>query len=243
MSAILVYYEHEGELSEVREILKTFKQMPCYTVTPSAFSFANVNKYITGFEAHILICLKKPDKSTLNTLANLNAQWPFISIIYLSSVLNPAEFSALHKAGINHCYTGKSRFINLKLIIRKINEHSWKKVPETLVKTVSVKPDKRAKAILLFIENNPINKFKTDILSEFLELSESHFRKEFKKIFKTNFRTFKQNLLAHYEAVLLFEKKLKPGHIYQILDYKNMSAFSRSFKMRHGSSWRELKIN
>ena len=68
-------------------------------------------------------------------------------------------------------------------------------------------------------------------------MSESYFRKEFKKYFNLSFREFKARLMNHYESMLLFEKHLKPYHVSEILNYKNISSFSRSFKIRNGSSW------
>jgi AraC-like DNA-binding protein len=99
---------------------------------------------------------------------------------------------------------------------------------------------KKAQQILKFVESRPLRECNTYSLALSLNISESHFRKEFKRHLKINFREFKKRLFAHYETVLLFEKKLKPGDIFKILDYKNISAFSRSFKMRHGDSWQSM---
>jgi len=127
--------------------------------------------------------------------------------------------------------------------LKKLFAERWKKIPEGLFKyDYDILPS-RAKRILRFIENTPIKLFNTEHIAKHLRMSQSHFRKEFKNYFGINFRQFKQILLGHYEDILLFERNLKPRNVYQVLDYKNLSAFSRSFKTRHGKSWQVLTRN
>jgi AraC-like DNA-binding protein len=93
---------------------------------------------------------------------------------------------------------------------------------------------------LAHIENHALDQFNLQTLAECLHISQSHFRSEFRHNFGINFREFKQQLFNHYESVLLLNNDYKPTIVYKLLNYSNLANLSRSFKKRHGDSWRNL---
>jgi len=240
MSAIMVYYENEWELQEVNEVLKNFNHLSIYPLSKSDFSLDKINNLINENEAHILLCAKTLDDLCLHNVDSFYKQNPFFTFIYFNTVLKDGDFSKIHKAGFSYCIVVNARHINLKLVLQKLIDDNWKKIPEDFFEKDLTRMSSKAKSIVEYIETHPINKFNITSIAKFIEISPSHLRKEFKKIFNSNFRTFKQKLLSHYEDILLLEKKFMPHHIFKILDYKNLSAFSRSFKTRHGKSWRTI---
>jgi len=240
MSAIVICYEHKKELNDITTAIDKSNDWNLYYFDAADKNINTIERQIIEKEAHFLICSKIFSDEIAQGLHQLYVKNPLLTIIYFYSVLKEREFIELHRAGIRYCFVGEARRSNLKTALKELSLHHWKKIPENIYDTDYSNLPPRSKRILRFIENTPIKYCNTAYLSDYLNISQSHFRKEFKNYFGSPFREFKQELILHYEDILLFEKKLKPRHIYSILDYKNLSAFSRSFKSRHGKSWQEL---
>ena len=94
--------------------------------------------------------------------------------------------------------------------------------------------------ILAYIEDHELSNCSIKSIADYLELSPSHFRSEFRKNFGLNFRDFKQKLFSHYEQVLLIKKGYKPKEVFKLLNYANLANLSRSFRNRHGDNWRNI---
>jgi AraC-like DNA-binding protein len=239
MSAIVICYEHQKELNDITNVINQSIDWNLYYFDAAHKNIKTIEKQIVENEAYFLICSKIFSDEIAQGLHQLYVRNPLLTIIYFNSVLKEREFIELHRAGIKYCFVGDARKSNLKTALYKLTKHHWKKVPQSIYNMDYDTLPPRARRIIRFIENTPIKYCNTAYLSDWLNMSQSHFRKEFKNYFGRPFREFKQELIQHYENILLFEKKLKPRHIYTILDYKNLSAFSRSFKSRHGQSWQE----
>jgi AraC-like DNA-binding protein len=207
------------------------------TVTESR---EQIERHIREKEIHFLVYESELTPAAATILSKFQHQYPFLSIIYYNSLLRDGEFNELHQAGISHCIIGESKEKNLIETLHRLWATHWKRIPNNIFESASKPLSGRAIHILRTIENKPLRECNTCSLAQSLDISESHFRKEFKRYFRINFREFKKRLLSHYESILLFDKKLKPGDVFSILDYKNISAFSRSFKMRHGYSWQVM---
>lgn len=240
MSAIVVCYEHQEELNDINNALNKSKELNLYLYNAKTSDLQSIEEKITANEAYFLICSKTFSEEIVNNLGKLYSRHPLLTIIYFYAVLKEKDYIELNRAGIKYCFVGKTRRYNLKVALKKLLKHYWKRIPENLYETDYEDLTHRAKKILKYIEETPIRYCNTENISKHLNISQSHFRKEFKKYFGVNFRQFKQDLINHYENILLFDKKLKPGDVYNILDYKNLSAYSRSFKSRHGHSWQEI---
>ena len=240
MSALVVCYEHQRELNDINNALDQKNNWNLSYYDAADKNLLKLEKQIIENEAHFLICSKLFSDDIARGLHQINERNPLLTIIYFYSALKEREFIELHRAGIKYCFVGEARKINLQTALKKLSEHHWKKVPGNLYSTRYEELQPRAKKIIRFIENTPVKYCNTAKLADYLRISQSHFRKEFKKYFEISFREFKQKLITHYEDVLLFEKRFKPRHIYAVLDYKNLSAFSRSFKSRHGKNWQTM---
>lgn len=201
---------------------------------------ASIRSHIQKNDIYFLLVIKDLSDGVLNDLSLLRKTFPLLSIIYYSSQTKDQEFAQLYLAGIDYCFIGDARQLNLVKTLQKLWKNHWRRIPQDLLINSDSFLSERVSRISQFLEQAPIQKLTSGELAKHLNISESHFRLEFKKYFHQNFREFKQKLLFHYESILLFEKKLKPREVFNILNYKNLSAFSRSFKTRHGSSWQKI---
>jgi len=199
-----------------------------------------LQKYFEDNEVHFLLYTKGLTQSAFIELKVLRQKFPFLPILYYHSQLRNREFAFLYNLGINLCVIGEYKEFYVIEALKKLWDQHWKKVPEDILGKDRMLLSHRAKRIIELIENKPLSKFNISDMAKNLEISESHFRSEFKEALGISFREFKQRLLKHYETKLLFEKGFKPNIVCEILDYKNLSGFSRSFKKRHGKSWREV---
>ena len=238
MSGISILFQDEQELSSVSSLVEKLNGWECYYIDQN-LTIEKVHSLIREKDIYILVCINSLTKQIREKLVRLHTINPLLTIIYYNSILNDGEFADLYKAGIDYCFIGETREKALSEKLSTLKANHWKTIPENIYKGTHAQLSARAKKILRFIENAPFSKCNIEEISGYLKISKSHFRKEFKRSFGMNFRDFKQRLLAHYEDLLLFEKSMKPGNVYEILDYKNLSAFSRSFKSRHGYSWQE----
>jgi len=240
MSALVVCYEQQKELNDITNAIDQSNEWNLHYYDASEENLLKLEKKIIENEAYFLICSKLFSADIAQGLHQINERNPLLTIIYFYSVLKEREYVELHRAGIKYCFVGETRKTNLQTALKKLSAHHWKKIPQRIYSIRYDDLQPRAKKILRFIENTPVKFCNTAKLADYLKISQSHFRKEFKKYFKISFREFKQRLFTHYENILLFEKKYKPRHIYSALDYNNLSAFSRSFKSRHGKSWQAM---
>ncbi len=243
MSALVIYYESQEELNDLNSVLHGQNMWEFQYFDAKEYSAYDLERHITEEEINFLVCTKDFSSVNVKELYQLYERFPLLTIIYFNPVLKDSEFAELYRAGIKYCFVGEQRQANLNKALRKLFAEHWKKIPENLFDYNYESLPSRAKRILRFIETNPLKHFTTDHMAKHLRLSQSHFRKEFKLYFGVNFRQFKQTLVGHYEDILLFDRNLKPGNIFQLFDYKNLSAFSRSFKTRHGKSWQVLTRN
>lgn len=240
MPAIAIYYELKDELNDLSAVINTLSGWDFYYFDPPQLTTEEIFEQVTESELHFVLCTRSLTPELKLNLKNINTEIPLLTTIYFSRELKDQEFTDLYSSGINFCIVGKDRKENLKSVMEKLLHSYWKNIPGTLYNTAYQTLSPRAKRILRYIENRPFKYCNTKDISLYLKISQSHFRKEFKSHFGINFRSFKQNLLHYYEDELLFRKKLKPGQIYTLFDYTNLSAFSRSFRSRHGHSWQKL---
>ncbi len=211
-----------------------------YYYRQAAPSFRTITSLILEKDIHFFLFAQNLSPSSLELIRNLRARFPLLTIIFYNSQMKSEEFAHLFLAGVDFCIIGDARQINLISTLQEQWANHWKRIPEHFFPEQIRPLSGRNLEIVRFIETKPLSFFNSYRIAEFFKYSDSHFRAEFKKAFKISFRVFKQKLLSHYESILLFEKKLKPKEIIEILNYTNISAFSRSFKSRHGYSWQTL---
>jgi AraC-like DNA-binding protein len=240
LSRLLVVHQNHSLAQEQEYFQNQLQGWNIYFLDAGNISTSQIELSINKNDIHFLLISDELKTNFTKDLNRIHNSYPLISIIYYYPTLKNEEFAELYKAGISYCIIGDSRQFNLIETLHKLWDIHWKRIPVSLLPADRSELHPRADEILHFIENNPIKYFNTSNIAKHLNISESHFRIEFKKCFILSFREFKQRLLFHYETILLFDNDLKPKEIFEILDYKSVAAFSRSFKIRHGKSWQDL---
>jgi len=197
-------------------------------------SFNHLSLLLKDNEIHFIVFALPLSETNTELILNLTQNFPLVPVIYYASSLHSKNFQLLQRMGIKHCVVGDGRQLLLINTLRELWQKHWKRVPNHLL---PVNKSDFSKKVVEIIQNEPIRNLNIHFIAQKLGLSDDQIREMFKKQFGQNFRAFKQALLDHYETHLLFKKGLKPGKIYSALNYQNLSAFSRSFRIRHGSSW------
>lgn len=240
MSNLLILHNNGLVLPFKEDILNQFTDWHIEYFSGSQLNQKVFLKNILEKEIHFLLFAGEFDQYTLDTLSQVHKRFPLLTIIYYFSQMKNEEFARLYKAGVNYCIVGDARQINLIKTLQKLWAEHWRRIPPNLLPAERNSLPPEAIRILHDIETKPLKKISAGKFAQEFNVSENQFRADFKKLFGQSFRDFKQNLIHHYETLLLLKKKLKPSQVYDILNYKNVSAFSRSFKTRHGKTWQEL---
>ena len=197
-------------------------------------SFNHLSLLLKDNEIHFIVFALPLSETNMDLILNLMQNFPLVPIIYYAASLHSKNFQLLQRMGIKHCVVGDGRQLLLIDTLQELWQKHWKRVPHHLL---PVNKSDFIKKVVEIIQNEPIRNLNIHFIAQKMGLSDDQIREMFKKQFGQNFRAFKQALLDHYETHLLFKKGLKPGKIYSALNYQNLSAFSRSFRIRHGSSW------
>jgi len=193
------------------------------------------------YDLHFIIFSKKLSAQTCKELHEVRQQMPFSFIIYYYRCLLNRQFLLLAELEVNSCIIGIHRKNYLRELLPHLWLTHWKRIPESIYPADTYLLSPRARKILSYIENHSLDHFNLHTLAKYLEISESHFRAEFRHSFGINFRDFKQRLINHYESELLLSNDYTPKTVYKLLNYSNLSNMSRSFKKRHGDSWRNMR--
>jgi AraC-like DNA-binding protein len=240
MPTALVYYQGH---SRIKELAGSLSDLNGWDVCFNARENFPIQKLLNDFqecELHFLIYANALDIDSLNELYFIRKSCPFTFIIYYNSYLVNQQFLKLSEAGINACIIGSQRQNYLQELLQKLWQKHWKRIPDKIYPNCPKSLSSRARKVLTFIENKTLNHCQVKNIARYLEISPSHLRAEFKYNFGINFREFKQKLFAHYESVLLFNQNYKPTDVYRLFPYSNPANLSRSFKNRHGESWRNM---
>ena len=240
MSNLLVIHNQPSSELGINDILERFPSWNIHYLHLSEDKSRAVHSKILQYNIQFIIIVKVISEEILTITKTIRSSNPLISIIYYNSQIKNEEFAQLYLSGVNYCFIGDGRQLNLLKTLQQLWQNHWRRIPQGLLKITESELSDRAKKTLYLMETQPVKNLSSNQLAKLLDISESHFRLEFKNQFNQNFRDFKQQLLFHYESILLFEKKLKPREIFTLLNYKNLSAFSRSFKSRHGKSWQQM---
>jgi len=190
---------------------------------------------------HFIVFSKAVNCKTIQDIKELHRQHPHTIIIYYYSYIKHRQFIDLYEAGVECCVIGEDQQSTLVEALNKLWLKHWRRIPDAILSKERERFCVRGKKILSYLESRQLKYCNIASLARHLGISESHCRMEFKNNFGTSFREFKKKLFKHYESVLLFEYKLKPHEIYEILNYHNLSGYSRAFKARHGESWRTTR--
>lgn len=200
-------------------------------------SIKRFSYFLKEKEIHFIVFNLSLSQEGLHLLSELHHSFPLVPTIFYAAQMNSKDFQILQRIGIKHCVVGDGRQVHLIKTLWELWKHHWKRIPDHLL------PENRTsfvKNVIEIIQNEPIRNFNIRFIARELNQTDDQFREQFKKQFNLNFRKFKQALLDHYETYLLFKKGFKPGKIYAALNYQNLSAFSRSFRIRHGASWQAV---
>lgn len=241
MPKIFVYQEdHERCMGNLKESLYALTDWEITIKYKSDFNSIVFDHLLENEGPNFLIYNLELDNTTIDHLYRIRNKHPFICIIYLSESLINQQFRKLSEIGINSCIIGLECSRYLPHTLDELWAKHWKRIPEHFYFNVLQGGHSyRVRNIITYIENNPLKYFNTDNLADHLKISSSHFRAEFKNIFGISFREFKQNIVRHYESLLLLRMNHKLCDVYKILNYSSVSNMSKSFKTRHGTSLRK----
>jgi AraC-like DNA-binding protein len=236
----LICNEGQGKTGSLEHSLSDLYGWNIYSSLVRGLIPSSKEKDNNQVDLHFIIYAKKLNGDTCRELHEIRQNLPFSFIIYYYRCLLDKQFTLLTELEVNSCIIGIHRKNYLRELLPHLWLKHWKRIPETIypADTSSLAP--RAKKILAHIENHALDQFNLQTLAECLHISQSHFRSEFRHNFGINFREFKQQLFNHYESVLLLNNDYKPTIVYKLLNYSNLANLSRSFKKRHGDSWRNL---
>jgi AraC-like DNA-binding protein len=94
--------------------------------------------------------------------------------------------------------------------------------------------DNSTQKFIQIVENNIVNKLSIKELSFLTNMSESSFKRVFKKHFQSSpGKWFREKRLEH-SAFLLRNKSKRPSDIYQEIGYTSLSNFTQAFKIKFG---------
>jgi AraC-like DNA-binding protein len=239
---VLIYGEDPKGTEELfslfagRKDWEIFNYEALKSATPGLLSISG------SFDFHFLIYSRKLDKQSIEDLGKIRQHLPFSEIIYYYGFLYDQQYLVLAEFALNACIIGMQRQRYLTELLPGLWEKHWKKIPQQLLSSKEKTEPTLAKQLIAYIENHTLDHCNINDLAAFVGLSHGQLRSEFISLFKINFRDFKQQLFTHYETKLLVEKKFKPNDVYRLLNYANLANFSRSFKSRHGETWRDFNV-
>ncbi len=103
--------------------------------------------------------------------------------------------------------------------------------------------DNSAQKFIQIVENNKVNKLSIKELAFLTNMSESSFKRVFKKHFQSSpGKWFREKRLEH-SAFLLRNKSKRPSEIYQKIGYENLSNFIQAFKIKFGVTPKKYQKN
>lgn len=241
MPTALICNEGQGNTNSLERQLSSLCGWNIDSSMVRGFLPSNDDTNKDPYDLHFIIFAKKLDAETCKELYEIRHRMPFAFIIYYYRCLLDRQFILLTELKVNSCIIGILRKNYLLEFLPYLWQTHWKRIPDSVYPADSSALAPRAKKILSYIEDHALYQFNLQTLSEYLKLSQSHFRSEFRMNFGINFRDFKQQLFNHYESVLLLKNNYKPNVVYKLLNYSNPANLSRSFKKRHGDSWRNIR--
>lgn len=240
MSNLLVIHQNNNLIQEQEDVLNQLINWNIWFMDNNEVTVRDIDLLLKKQDIHFLIFSLEFDAEAAQNLLYLHNNHPLLQIIYYYTQLKSNEFTELAQVGIDYCIIGDTRQIHLIKKLKQLWNGHWRRIPGSLLPTEERNYTARLHQIIRFLETKPLRYLCTSELAKSLKISESHLRIEFKRFFNISFREYKQKLFQHYESILLLEKQIKPKQVYEVLNYKNISAFSRSFKSRHGKTWQQL---
>ena len=94
--------------------------------------------------------------------------------------------------------------------------------------------DNSTQKFIQIVENNIVNKLSIKELSFLTNMSESSFKRLFKKHYKSSPGAWFREKRLEHSAFLLRNKSKRPSDIYQEVGYENLSNFTQAFKIKFG---------
>ena len=94
--------------------------------------------------------------------------------------------------------------------------------------------DNSTQKFIQIVENNIVNKLSIKELSFLTNMSESSFKRLFKKHYKSSPGAWFREKRLEHSAFLLRNKSKRPSEIYQEIGYENLSNFIQAFKIKFG---------
>ena len=241
MPTALVCYSHGENIGELINSLSSLNDWDIFPHNLQTNDVKNIAIEFRQLDLHYLIYTGQLNNESVLNLKIILENNPWTHTIYYNSTLMNQQFRRLAELGVNSCIVGVERKKYLRESLENLWLKHWKRIPESIFIPGEGSRSPRAKKIINYLENKRIRECTPQKIATYLNISRSHFRSEFKACFGINFREFRQRLFNHYESELLLSQKYKPADICAMMDYKYIANYSRSFRTRHGDSWRNLQ--
>jgi len=238
MPIALICYDQGENIKELMSTLSNLNDWDIFSHNLQTGDIKNIVSDFRNLELHYIIYTGQLNAASIEDLHVILKSNPLTHILYYHAILINQQFRRLAELGVSSCVIGVERKKYLKETLEKLWVKHWKRIPEEIYGNSTRLRTARAKKIISFLENKPVTECTSMKIADHLKISQSYLRSEFKACFGMNFREFKQKLFNHYESELLLAHNYKPSEVCKILNYKYIANYSRSFRMRHGNSWR-----
>jgi len=219
MPTALICYDGGGNITELMHTLSSLDGWYIHPQNIQVYNVNNIQKDFRHFDLHFLVYASRLNAHSLHDLKIIRQNNPWTHIIYYNSLLINQQFLKLYELGVSSCIVGIDRKKYLVEYLDKLWLQHWKRIPENIYRNSAGINTPRAKKIIKYLEDRPVTECTIGKISGYLNISQSHFRAEFKSQFGINFREFKQRLFNHYESELLVSKKYKASEISKILNF------------------------
>lgn len=174
------------------------------------------NQLLTSFIDKYNLSPKPPK----NTQASISFDYDEFTHRYVKSILDILKLSSTAQKNI---LTAKFEEIMLYLIELKGTEFLY-----------SLTHNNKHLNFTEVVENNKLKKLSIQELSFLFNMSESTFKREFKKHYNTSPSKWFSNKRLEHAALLLKNGDCRPSEIYEEIGYENLSNFIHAFKLKFG---------
>ena len=179
MPSAMVCYNADEHITDLMHSLSSLEDWDIHPQNVQVKSVNDIHIDSRDFDLHFLVFTSKLNSKSLHDLKLIRNNNPLTFIIYYNSLLVNQQFLELSELGVNSCVVGFNRKKNLIEYLEKLWLKHWKRIPEKIYANSTNNNTPRAKKIIKYLEDKAITECTTGKISEYLDISKSHFRSEF----------------------------------------------------------------
>ncbi len=181
------------------------------------------------------------NRNEIEYLLKIQRYIPDIAVVLYNHSLRLSDISLLNLSDQVQLIIGDERKQMLSALLRDTKKYHWRRIPYKQFQIDLTHASPQMREALQFIEQSSISECNINHISEYIGMSPGYFSQKFKRELGLSFRDFMQQVLAHYEEIILDRLNLPAREISRLLGYSELSSFSRSFKQRKGLSPTQYK--